>query len=66
MTEKEKELVEQILKKVESMNSESKGLLGELREFRSEFKGLENVYKKGFSDVNEKLDNIIETNNKIN
>lgn len=73
MTDKEKELVEQILKKIEPMhdelkelNSESKGLLGELKVFRSEFKGLEKIYKKGFSEVNEKLDNIIQTDDKIN
>ncbi|CAH0283181.1 hypothetical protein [Peribacillus sp. Bi134] len=64
MTDKEKELAEQILDKIESIENNLSDFRQEVKGFRNEVNGFNDAFNKGFNGVHEKLDNIIEMNNK--
>ncbi|MFS0890653.1 hypothetical protein [Peribacillus frigoritolerans] len=70
MTDKEKELAEQILNKINSIENslsdfrqEVNGFSNEVKGFRNDFTEFNDVFNKGFNEVHEKLDSI-EMNNK--
>ena len=68
MTDKEQEVIEQLDKMMETIKSIMNRLSSidkNMKELHSEFNGFNGVFEKGFSEANEKLDNIIETTDKF-
>ncbi|CAG9613893.1 hypothetical protein BACCIP111899_03120 [Bacillus rhizoplanae] len=63
MTENEKKMIEKIYEKVTAMEKKVTKLEDSVTKLEGSFKGLRKTYEQGFSDVRNKLDEIIELNN---
>lgn len=64
MTDKEQKLVEQILEKIDSLSLRVDELSKDAKSLYSIINELKEMTNKRFVDLNEKLDTIIEINNK--
>lgn len=68
MADKEQEVLEQLdnmLETIKSIMNSLSSIDKNMKELHSEFNGFNGVFEKGFSEVHEKLENIIETTDKV-